>query len=317
MRVAIRQKHLSLTKRLAEELNSLARRFDARRYSKVENIDSLLLKRDISVEKKKRALVKELHKSIAEAFSIDKSKFSKRSFDSMKKRLHNIRRIINKLRSINYYLETAFLQDLRLLKSEKTPEARKFLRFSALSKIKINDESQKARQKSSLGRDELEALEYTAYKLIRNAAALDKKILKEYAHKEVTVMVKEETETGDLGLILKKESELLEHLEAKLPPPKAATIALVREPIFTHWAARVFALLSYLEHIYYSESILFAKLKKNKAAKMRISRKISDLAKERSKLLRIMEEKSLSMKRFKLDSELKRELHSLAATISL
>lgn len=311
------QKHLALNKRLVKELNGLARGFNAGRYLKVENIDSLLLKRDISVEKKKRVLVKELHKSIAEAFSIDKSKFSKKSFDSMKKRLHNIRKIINKLRSINYYLETTFLQDINLLKFGKTSGARKSLRFSMLSKIKITDESPKARQKSSLGRDELEALEYTAYKLIRDAATLDKRILKEYAHKEGTMLVKEKTEVEDLGLILKKESELLEHLEAKLPPPKAATIALVKEPIFTHWAARVFALLSYLEHIYASESILFTKLKKNKAAKMRISKKISDLAKERSKLLRIMEEKSLSMKRFMMDSKLKRELHSLTTIISL
>ena len=146
---------------------------------------------------------------------------------------------------------------------------------------------------------------------------LDKRLLSEYAHKERKALGKEKIEINDLGLILRKESELLEHLEAKLPPPKAATIDLIKEPIFTHWVARIFALLSYLGHIYAKEAIVFSKIKKNKLARIKISRKISYLMKEKSKLLKIMEEKDMSMKTFNMENKLRNELHNLTTTTSL
>ncbi|MDP3765351.1 MAG: hypothetical protein Q8R04_02460 [Nanoarchaeota archaeon] len=299
MRVVISQKHLSLNERIAKESNSLVRNFNNRNYIKIEDIDNLLLKRDISVEKKKRILIKKLHEAVVSAFSIDKKKFNMKAFHSLKKRLHNIRKIVLKLRSINYYLETTFLEDLKL------------------SKIKIISENPKLKRQNSLVRDELEALEYTAYRLIEEAVMLDKRLLKEYAHKEKTILGKERIEVKDLGTILRKETELMEHLEAKSPPPKAASAALIKEPVFTHWVARVFALLSYLEHLYAKEAIIFSRLKKNKTAKIRISKKISHLAKEKSKLLKIMEEKSISIKKFRMNNEFRKELHNLTTTISL
>ena len=231
MKGVISQKHLSLNERLAKESNKLARIFNNQHYSKIKNIDAILFKNNISVEKKKNILIKELHDFIVKTFSIDKRKFGKNGFDSLKKRLHSIRKIIIKLRSINYYLETTFLQGLKI------------------PKIKITSESLRLKQQNSLARDELEALEYTTYKLIKEVVMLDKRLLSEYAHKEMKALGKEKIEINDLGLILRKESELLEHLEAKLPPPKAATIDLIKEPIFTHWVARIFALLSYLGYI--------------------------------------------------------------------
>ena len=299
MRVVISQKHLSLNERIAKESNSLVRTFNNQTYAKVENIDNILLKRDISVEKKKSILIKKLHEAIVRSFSIDKKKFNKKAFASLKKRLHNIRKIIIKLRSINYYLETTFLEDLKF------------------SKIKIISARSQLKQQNNLARDELEALEYTTYKLIEEAVILDKRLLKEYVHKEKKIAAKEKVEVKDLGMILRKETELLEHLEAKSPPSKEASTALIKEPIFTHWIARVFALLSYLEHLYAKEAMVFGRLKKNKAAKMKISRKISHLAKEKSKLLKIMEEKAISIKKFRMGSELKKELHNFTTTISL
>mgnify|MGYP001596322071 FL=1 len=299
MRVAINQKHLSLNKRLANEANKLIRGFNYKNYVKVENIDDILLKRDITIENKKRILIKKLHKAIVTTFSIDKNRLNKKTFDSLKKRLHKIRKIILKLRSINYYLETIFLEELRF------------------SKIKIKDRSSKLNQQTALARNELEALEYAAYKLIEEVITLDKKVLSEYIIKEEKVISKEKIEIKELDLILRKESELLEHMEAKLPPPKAATINLVKEPIFTHWVARLFALLSYLENLYAKEAKVFVKLKKNKKLRAKISKKIIHLIKEKSKLLKIMEEKAISMKKFGLGRELKKELHNFAATMSI
>ena len=62
--VVINQKHLRLTEGLSKESNKLARSFNNKNYSKIENIDNLLLKRDISIEKKKRILIKKVHNTI-------------------------------------------------------------------------------------------------------------------------------------------------------------------------------------------------------------------------------------------------------------
>jgi len=299
MRVAISQRHLSLSEKLAKESNKLSGKFNSKNYSRIENIESMLLKRDISVEKKKSILIKKLYDSIVKTFSIDRKKFNKKAFESFKRRLHNLRELIIKLRSVNYYLETTFLEDLRL------------------SKIKISGNNKKLERQDALAGNELEALEYTAYKLIGEVVLLDKKLLSEYTHKEENALKKEKIEVKGLGLILKKESSLLEHLEAKLPPPKAATISLLKEPIFTHWVARVFAILSYLEHLYQKEKEIFSRLKKNNAIKAKISRKISHLVKESSKLNRIMEEKYSSMQKLGIDNKLRKELHNLTTIINL
>lgn len=295
----INQKHLGLNEKLAKEVNKLSKAFSIRNYSKIENIDGILLKRDLPVEKKKSILIKKLHEIIAAAFSVNKSKFNKKAFDLLKNRLHNTRKIIHKLRSINYYLETVFVEELGLSKFERTGK------------------SLRPKQERALARDELEALEYTAYNLIVKVVMLDKRLLKGYAHKERKVVREEKSEAKCLGFILKKESELLEHLEAKLPPPKAASMDLMKEPKFTDWVSRVFSLLSYLEYIYAKESSVFSKLKKNRAANIKISRKITHLAEEKSKLLKIMEEKEISMKASKIDDEIKRGVHGLTATINL
>ena len=259
MRVVIGQEYLSLNKKLAEESNKLVKVFNNEDYSKIEDISSLLLKRDISVEKKKRILIKKLHNSIVEAFSISKNRFGKKVFDSLKKRLHNTRSVIIKLRSINYYLETTFFEELNL------------------SKIKIPNKTPKLRQQNALAEDELGALEYAAYNLIEDAVILDKRLLKEYVHAERYISKKERIKLKDLGLILKKESELLEHLEAKLPPPKYVSAALIKEPTFTHWTAGVFALLSYMEYIHAKEMMVFSQLKKNGLVRAKINKKIFHL----------------------------------------
>ncbi len=293
------QKHLGLNERLAKESNKLASSFNTRHYSKIKDVDAILLKSDVSVEKKKNILMMELHDFIVRSFSIDKKKFSKKDFGSFKKRLHSIRKIIIKLRSINYYLETTFLHELRI------------------PRTKIANESSKSKLQNGLSRNELEALEYAAYKLIKDVVMLDKRLLSGYSRKEREALGKEKIEIKDISSILRKGSGLLEHLEAKLPPPKAAGIALMKEPVFTHWIARIFALLSYLEHTYAKEAVIFGKIKKNKLARAKINRKISYLMREKSKLLRIMQEKAMSIRGFRVGSKLRKEFHNLTTTISL
>ena len=299
MRVVINKQHLSLNEKLAKEVNRLAGGFNNKKYSKIENIDKMLLKQDISVEKKKSILLKQLHNSVLEAFSIDKKKFNKKAFEALKKKLHNLRKLIIKLRSINYYLETAFLGDLTILSTN------------------AKGKNPKSKQQTALAKDELGALEYTTYKLIGEVVMLDKRLISGFSGREKKVLIMEKSEVKDLNSILKKESEVLEHLEAKLPPPKAATISLMKEPTFTHWIARVFSLLSYMDHIYGQEKTVFSRLKKNKSIQGKIKKKIMHIIREKSKLIRIMEEKAISMKTFKFDKELKKELHHFTAAINL
>ncbi|MEK6892263.1 MAG: hypothetical protein AABX25_03700 [Nanoarchaeota archaeon] len=299
MRVVIEKNHLKLHNSLVKEINLLSGNFSSRNYSKINNVDSLLVKKDISIEKKKNILMNELHKIITAAFSINRKKFQNKDLKSLGKRLDSARKIISKLRDINYYLETIFLQELKL------------------SRVKIKDRSSISKKQDGLAKDELQKLEHMAYKLIEEAVIVDKKLLSEYSKKEEIIAEKEKSELKNLETVLRKETILLEHLEAKIPPSKMAGMYLIQDPIFSHWVARVFALLLYLEHMYSSEKLIFSQLKKNKAVKSGISRKIFQIIKEKAKLLKIMDEKAVSMKRFNTSADFKKELHNLTSAIRL
>ena len=290
--------HISLNETLIKDLNSSLKRFSNKSYSKIESIDKILIKKDISVENKKKILMGRLHKYVVAAFSVDKKKFSKGSLDSLRERMRAIRKVTDKLRSINYYLETTFLEEINI------------------SKISVG-KNPKLRLKEIVAKDELEALEYGAYRMIEHAVMLDKTALKEYKLKERATAKKETLEAKNLELILRKESLLMEHLEAKIPPPKAVSKEFIREPIFTHWAARVFALLSYLEEMHSKETKIFNNLKNNSTARRSITKKIAQIIKEKSKLIRIMEEKSISMKKLRIGNDFKNGLRNFTTVINL
>ncbi len=299
MRVAISKEHLRLNNRLVSEINKFSGRFSKKDYSKIGEINRLLLKRDISIESKKSILVKKLHDLTAKTFSINKARFGKSSFGLMKTRLLHILRLTDKLRSINHYLETTFFEDL------KAEGVRIPVTYSNAGKSK------------TLARDELQALEYTAYRLIAEAAMLDKTLLKEYSRKEEKIIQKDEAELKDIRSILAKESELLEHIQAKIPTASSAGMNLIKEPVFSHWASRVFALLAYFEHLYAKERQIFRKLKKNRHIKPKIEKKIAALLKERAKLVQIMEQKIVSMEKFNIGSKFKKELRNLTTIINV
>ncbi len=298
MAVVISKRHLTLNKRLAKEINSAERKFSNKNYLKIKDIDAMLLRRDVSIERKKSILLKELHDSVVRAFSIDKKKFNAGAFGSLRKRLHSIRKTIIKLRSINYYIETVLLKE------------------KEFSKMRIRSGEWPGHH-SEIAKDELEALEYTALKLIEEAVMLDKRLLNEYTTKGELFLRKEKADVEDIALVLGRESEILEHMEAKLPPPKAASLGLMKEPLFTHWVARVFALLSYLEHLHEKEKSMFSHLKKDKAIKKRINGKIMHIIKEKSKLLEIMGEKAVSMKKYRISSASRDEIHNLTSIITV
>ena len=74
MRVEIDKLHKDSYNRLAEEINKSARRFKLKDYRQSRGYETLLLNKDVSVEKKKKVLNERLHKLIVKTFSIDLSK---------------------------------------------------------------------------------------------------------------------------------------------------------------------------------------------------------------------------------------------------
>ncbi len=290
------KRHFDLSKKLSKELNTNSGKFSQKNYKKIQKIDGLLLKKDISAEKKKQKLVEELHRLVVRAFSLKKGPISNSTFKNLKHRMNHLRLVINKLRDINNYLETTFFEDMKLAKARIHPM---HLRF---------------RQKENLAKSQLELLEFTAYRMIGEAVVLDKRLLKEYSKKQGSLSVTTKSELKGLGHILHEQTTLMEHLEAKLPPPEKLSKDLLKEPKFTHWVSRVLALLTLIEHSHHIEAEIFRRLKKNRASRSQINKKITQLIKERLQLMNIMEKKSKSMIALNAD---KKQVRNFRTIISL
>jgi len=277
MRVDIEQSHFDIYKKLAGDINNAAARFRIKAHKiSPRAYEKLIFSTSISVEKKKKGLARHLHEALVKTFSVDprKIKSKKELLGGFKNNLMVLRAMVDKLRSINHYLEESFLREIGVTK--KTP----------LPSLKPK-KPQKILTKGYLGKKDLESLEHVAYSLIEKVIFLDKKLL----------------ETRHIGDVLKKESEILMHLEAKLPPPAKVKPALLKNQVMHHWVARIFALLSGFENEYKKESMIFSKLKKNEEIRKKINRKIKHILKEKEKLLRVKEQRALSMKTLKIDNE--------------
>ena len=92
-------------------------------------------------------------------------------------------------------------------------------------------------------------------------------------------MQKAKSEINNLEKIIAKESEMLCHLEAKLPPHEKFRTILLKKDIYTEWVSRLFALLAGIEYQYGKEESVFSKLKKNKKIRLTVRRRArSDLS---------------------------------------
>lgn len=265
----------------------------------------MLAKTDITVEAKKALLLKHLHSLLITSISIDPKKEGiEKSTVILKGNLTLLRSLVMRLRDINYYLETIFLEELGLLKVD----------ISLLGKKEL---SRLQKDERYLKNKDLTRLEQTAYSLIGKLIFLDKRLLKGYRETEIKV-VKEELSIKDLEPILKKESEILCHLEAKLPPANKVKNELLKSPNFTHWVARVLALLSELESDYQKEIRIFEKIKGKESVRKRIDIKIKHLLKEKERLLRLKDERVQSAKNIgRLEKEWFRAAHHYTISLRL
>ncbi|MBS3097559.1 hypothetical protein J4209_02065 [Candidatus Woesearchaeota archaeon] len=309
MAISIEKKHAEIYAKVADEANKASKRFSNKGYKTKPTVyEKLLNKKDVTIEKKKKELADNLHKLIVKTFSVCIKKIkTKKIIEDLKTNLKLLRLLIDKLGDINYYLETVFLEEIGQIKVKG---------LKSLDKKNLKELS--AKEREHVPKKELEKIEFTVYKLIEKSIFLDKKLLDEYKTKEEKIVEQKKVGLKDLESLLKKESELLCHIEAKLPPPSKVRGLLLEETTFSHWASRVLALLVAFENEYEKEKIIFNEIKKNNKTKRRIDKKIKHLIKEKWDLLKIKEKKALSMEEVgEIEEEHLRRFHHWASTSAL
>jgi hypothetical protein len=248
--------------------------------------ESALLRRDLSVEDKKRKLADSLYELVISTFSLHPEKIRKESdLAKIRENADLIRRIIYKIKDINYYLEESFLREAGIIKkssvagasSQKNPEAK--LR-----------KAQKAFLKDYLGK-----IESTIYNLMGEIIFFDSKLIKEYKLKKGKAVKNEKIGVSSLEKTLKNQSAILDMLEAKIPPSGKLKMRLFSKNAFNRWMPLVFALLSSFRAEYKKEVQIFLIIKKNDELRRQIEEKISHLVNEKESILKAKEERATAM----------------------
>jgi len=309
MRVDIEESHLDIYKKLAEDINNAAKKFKIKLHKISPGpYQALLSNTNITIEKKKKGLVGCLHRDIVKTFSVDISRVSSKNalLEGLKNNLVILRAIVNKLRSINHYLEESLLKEIGIVKKS-----------SGLSILNSKNPEKVLIKKNKLGKKDMEKLEHAVYSLIEKVIFLDKRLLKGYEKREENIIKRKKAEIKDIEGILKKESEILMHLEAKLPPAGKVSQNLIKNSVVHHWIARIFALLSGFENEYQKENGIFHELKSNERIRNKINKKIRHIIKEKEKLLKIKEQRALSMEKLKVDNEWRLAFHQFNAASRL
>jgi len=289
----VEKKRVEIIETLIKDVNKTLRLFPLNKAT----YDKLIFKVDVSIEKKKMLLMEQLHESITKTFSI--KKVDKGTISGLKNNLEIIRKVIDKLKDINYYLEEIFLKEIGVKKG--------FKNIKRLIEVKF-----------PIDKKELKSIEKTVYTLIEKIIFLDNRLLKNFRKKESKVFEEEKISIKDIEKTLKKETELLCYLEAKMPPPKKLDKHLLDKLLFDHWAARVFALLTATEYQFHKESNILKKLKEDQKIKNKIEVKIIHLVKEKKDMLAIKEGRVISAAKLsRMDREWKQAINECAAALKL
>jgi len=291
MKIKIEKKHKDIYNKLIGNVNRTSKKFSPRKYRiYTEKYKKSLSKDNISIEKKKKELKNHLYDLIIKTFSIDldKIKDKKIILEELKNNLNMLRELVVKIRSINQYLTDVLLNELDLTKG---------IDIKNLAKGKI-------REKEELKKEDIDKLEYLVYNMIKKIVTMDQKLLEKYKEQEETILKESKIETKDIEKVLRRETDILCHLEAKLPPASKTKRILLKKSVFTEWVARIFALISAFENEYRKEEIIFKKLKESSKIKKKIDTKIKHLVREKWYMLKLKNERLLSLKDIgRLDEE--------------
>lgn len=307
MRVDIEKRHIDSYIRIAREANKSIKSSSLKvQKGKYERI---LLRKDISAENKKKKLAKNLHELIINTFSINIDKIkNKKGIKDFKANVWLIRETIHKIKAINNYLEEAFLREIGIIKKSLIVKA-----IKSSTPAKYLEKSGRV-----LSKGYIDKIEHVVYELIQKIIFFDKKLLKDYKKRKIKIISKENVGIKDLEGILKIESELLDALEAKIPPASKVKEKLFKKEIFNRWVPMLFALLSSFEAEYGKEGLIFSKIKNNNKLRKKIEEKIKHIANEKEKLLKIKEKRALAMKSFgKISDDYRQTFHEYVSAASL
>lgn len=220
MKIKIEKSQKDIYSRLITDINKISKKFSPNKYSiNAQRYKKSLSRDDVSIEKKKKELKNHLYDLIIKTFSIDmdKVKDKKKILDEMKKNLIMLREIVIRIRNINHYITDVLLNELGLAK-------RLELKNLASGNIK---------EREALEKKDIDKLEYLVYKMIKEIVVLDQKLLNRYKEQEESILNEVKVETKDIENVIRKETDILCHLEAKLPPAsKTKNILLKKKHIY-------------------------------------------------------------------------------------
>ena len=285
MRVDIEKWHIDSYRRIAQQANKFAGKAPFKAHS--NKYEKSLMQRNISAENKKKMLIRHLHELMISTFSADISKISrKKAIEAFRENTELIRRIIQKIKAINSYLEEDLLVEIGVIKKSLVARA-----------LKSKNPARYMEKKSRvLPLDYITKIEHIVSELMERIIVFDKKLLKGYKQKEANAVKNERLGIHDLEKTLGIESELLETLEAKIPPPSKIKARLFSKKIFNIWAPMVLALLASFGTEYNKERVIFSMIKKDEKFRKKIERKIKHIINEKERVLKIKQERALAMK---------------------
>lgn len=307
MRVEIEKRNLDSYRRIARDANSAAKSFPAANHGKYER---LLEQRNLSAEKKKEKLAKGLHELIIKSFSvnINNKKSRKKAASKIRASTELIRSMLKKLEGINNYLEESLLREIGIIKKSLVLEATK-----SRDPVRYLEQKRGMLPKQYAGQ-----IEHIVYELMQKIIFFDKRIIKDYKKKEVRIVGNEKLEAKSLQKVLMIQTELLEALEAKMPPASKIKQKLFTRNVFNYWAPMVFALLSSFETEYTKEKEIFALIKRNNKLRKKIEAKIKHVVAEKEKMLRIRHERAMLMSSLKdLGEDYRQAFHDYVAASNL
>ncbi len=299
MRVDIEKRHIDSYRKIAQQANKFARKALFKANS--DKYQKSVMQLNISAENKKKRLIRHLSELVISTFSADTKKMGRKgSIEAFRANAEVIRSIIQKIKAINSYLEEDLLREIGIIKKSLVVTALK-------SQNPVRYLESKSRR---LSRDYIAKIEHMVYELMGRIIIFDKKLLKGYKQKEVNVIKDEKFGINDLEKTLGIESELLETLEAKMPPPSRIKAKLFSKKIFSLWAPMVLALLASLEAECKKEKMIFSEIKKDEKLREKIERKIKHVAEEKGRVLKIKHERAIAMKNMgKISDDYRQKFH--------
>ena len=121
--MVVKKERVTIEGRLIADVNRKAKAFTTKSYQKKQAaFERKLQVKEISIEKKKSILMKEIHYLIVDAFSFDPKQITaKKEFRKhIGNKLIALRLYVDKLRDINYFLKNVLLADIGLIKKKQT-----------------------------------------------------------------------------------------------------------------------------------------------------------------------------------------------------